>query len=255
MRERVVDQTVARVEQIAPDHRDCDHRGHDRSEQRGAEQALEAGETGVEQQRGCERYRDRSRHADHDEIKRVAKRFPEQRCAQQVEVVAEPDEAQVVQVGERVEIEIGEAQRERREHRQHEECADHDQGRRGKQPCGTALVHRRAPGPANPRAPILRPNGRVPRAGGRPIAQSLLHATAERKCALRRIRLRWPAVIGITLRAAVRASSGACRGSHRPAHRVHAGPGRTIRRRGPRVRRPGASAARCAPIRGPWAPA
>ena len=122
--ERVVDQAIARVEEIAPDHRDGDDRRYHRREQRSAEETLEARELRIEQQRRAERDRDRKRDAGQHEIERVAERFPEQRRLQDIDVVAEADEAQVAQVGQRVEIEVGQAQRERGEHRDEEERAD-----------------------------------------------------------------------------------------------------------------------------------
>ncbi len=151
-RERVVDEAIARVEEIAPDHRDRDDRRHDRREQRGAEESLEARKLRIEQQRRAERQRDRQRHADQHEVQRVAERFPEQRRLQDVEVVAEPDEAQVAKIGERVEIEIGQAERERGEHRHDEERADDDERRRDERPCGAALVSWRGLARSHPAA-------------------------------------------------------------------------------------------------------
>jgi hypothetical protein len=60
---------------------------------------------------------------------------------QHVEVIVEPDEAQVVDARERVQVEVGQAQHERGQHRQREEHADHDQGGRDERPGGALAVH------------------------------------------------------------------------------------------------------------------
>ena len=74
----------------------------------------------VEQQRRAERGGDRQRHADDHEVERIAERLPEQRGLQQARVIAETDEAQIAQVGQRVDVEIGQAEHEGGDDRQEE---------------------------------------------------------------------------------------------------------------------------------------
>src|SRR3546814_7573547 len=56
-----VDQPVLGVEQIPPDQRDRDQRGHHRREIDRAEEAAPARHPGIDEQRGAERQRDRER--------------------------------------------------------------------------------------------------------------------------------------------------------------------------------------------------
>src|SRR3546814_10353618 len=65
--------------------------------------------------------RDRERHAEDDELGGVAQRLPEQRRVGERDVIIEPDEAQIAEIGERVDVEIGEAQEQRRRDGQREE--------------------------------------------------------------------------------------------------------------------------------------
>ena len=69
----------------------------------------------MQEQRGTERDDDRQRHADDHEIERVAERLPEERVLQEPRVVPEAHQTQVRDIGERVQIEIGEAQQQGRD--------------------------------------------------------------------------------------------------------------------------------------------
>ena len=82
---------------------------------------------------------DHQRHAEHDEPHGVAHRLPEQRIGHQALVIVEPDEAQIVEIGERVNVEIGEAQQQRRERGKDEEQPDRGQRGRGHQPPGAGF--------------------------------------------------------------------------------------------------------------------
>ena len=66
-------------------------------------------------------------------------------------VVGEADEAQIADVGERVQIEIGETDEQRREHRQEKEYADDQQRRRDERPRGALDSHGAAPRSASQR--------------------------------------------------------------------------------------------------------
>src|SRR5690606_22477223 len=68
-----------------------------------------------------------------------------QRVVQQADVVVEGDEAQVVDVGQRVDVEVGDTQRQRGGHRQEKEHRDHQQGRRGEGPACERSGHWTAP--------------------------------------------------------------------------------------------------------------
>ena len=94
---RVVHHSVAGLEQIAPHHGDRDERGDDRREEGGAEERLEAGQPELEQQRRAERSPIDSGTPTPTKYKRVAQRLPEQRGPQQLQIVAETDEAQIAQ--------------------------------------------------------------------------------------------------------------------------------------------------------------
>ena len=130
----VVQQPIARVVEVAPHHRHRHQRRDHRQEERGAKEAGEAGQAGVHQQRRAERNRHRQRPTHDHEIKSVAERGPEQRALQQLQIVVETDEAQPVQIAQRVDIEIGEAQQQRRQHRQEEKHRDQQQRRGEKNP-------------------------------------------------------------------------------------------------------------------------
>ncbi|KAG1269480.1 hypothetical protein G6F65_013641 [Rhizopus arrhizus] len=136
MAQSVVHQPVAGMEQVAPDHCHRHQGGHHRGEQRGAEQRLEARCRCIEQHRRAQRHADRQRHADQHEVGGVPQRLPEHRCLQQIDVVAQADEAQVAAVSQRVEVEVCHAQRQRRGHRQAEDHPQQDQRRAGEDPAG-----------------------------------------------------------------------------------------------------------------------
>jgi hypothetical protein len=71
----------------------------------------------------------------------MPERRPEQRPMQQRPIIGERDETQIVDIGQRVQVVIGQAQYERTDHRQQEEHAQHDGGRRQEQPRGALCVH------------------------------------------------------------------------------------------------------------------
>ena len=96
--ERVVQEAVARVEDVAPHDRDRDQRRDHRREVHRAEHAAELRDLRIHEQRCAERRADRQRHAERDEVQRVAERFPEQRLAQQPRVVLEADPAQIAEI-------------------------------------------------------------------------------------------------------------------------------------------------------------
>src|SRR5205085_2314500 len=72
----------------------------------------------------------------------IAHRLPEERIAQQVKVVFEADEAEVVPVGDGVEVEVGEAQEQRGGDGQEEEQEDDGEPGAHEQPGGADLARR-----------------------------------------------------------------------------------------------------------------
>ena len=126
----MIQQAVARVIEITPDHGHRHQGRYHRQEQQGAEQALAADQPVIDQQRRAQRQTGRERPAHSHEIQRVLERRPEQRIAQQAAVIVQPDEAQAIRPGQRVEIEIGKAQQQRsRDRREKEHADDRQRGR------------------------------------------------------------------------------------------------------------------------------
>src|SRR5262249_3995057 len=106
-----------------------DERGRDRKEQHSAEYTLPSRGARIDEQRRRERDEDRERPADQREVRRVAQCLPEQRIGQKVTVVVERDEAQVVEVRDRVDVEVGKAQSDGRHDRDDEEREYHRESR------------------------------------------------------------------------------------------------------------------------------
>ena len=121
--------------EIAPHDRHRHQRRDHRQEKRSAKKTRKAGQPGVHQQRRAERDRYRQRPADEDEIKGIAERRPEQMALQQVQIVVETDKTQPVQIAQRVNVEIAEAQQQRGQHRREEKYRDQQQ-RRGQKNAG-----------------------------------------------------------------------------------------------------------------------
>src|SRR5205807_5584326 len=86
----------------------------------------------------------RQRAADRGEVQRVEKRLPEQSVAEEVGVVAEADDADVVDVAERVNVEVSDAEEQRSEHRKQKKEKDDRQARADKENRRSTLVHREA---------------------------------------------------------------------------------------------------------------
>src|SRR5437867_4132719 len=87
--EGIVEKTVARVIEVAPHDRDGDERRNERSEVDGPEEALEAYELSVEEQRCAERDCDGERPADQREVERILEGLPELGRMNQLRVVRE----------------------------------------------------------------------------------------------------------------------------------------------------------------------
>src|SRR5437773_328803 len=136
-REPPVQEAEAGVVEVAPDDRNRDQRGHHGQEEDRPEEAAEARQPGVHEERRAERDGDGERAADEDEVERVAERDPEARVAQEGCVVVPADHPQVARVADGVDVEVREAQEQRGDDRREEEDADQAERRRHEPDGGT----------------------------------------------------------------------------------------------------------------------
>ena len=129
-----VEQAVLRVVDVPPHQRHRHKRGDPRGEERAPEERLEAHQLRIDQDGGEERHRRRERAAHHHEIERVAQCDPELRTGGEVVVILETDNTGVAEIRDRIDVEIGEGQDERAEHRDRKEDPDQQQRRRDERP-------------------------------------------------------------------------------------------------------------------------
>ena len=124
MPEHPVEESVARVVQIAPHDGDGHEGRHEWREEDSAGGGLPAERTGVHEQCGTERGRHSERPADDGEVECVAECLPEEWLMQHAHVVAQANPARGARIGERIQIEVSETEPHRRNHRPQKEHDD-----------------------------------------------------------------------------------------------------------------------------------
>ena len=132
----MVEQSIARVIEVAPHDRDGDESRDEWREVDRPEQALEADELRAEEERGSKRHCDCERPADEREVESVPEREPEIGSSEELRVVRESYESRVAGIRDSVEVEIRNAEKKRCGDGKKEKDSDENESRREEEPGG-----------------------------------------------------------------------------------------------------------------------